>query len=130
MAKLARALILSLLLLSITASVNGYDRLVGGRSEVKDVKKNKEVQELGKFSVEEFNLSQQRQGKVIRNVAFGRLRFSQVLEAQKQVVSGIKYYLTIEATTGENGEIQMFNSIVVVKPWLHSKELLKFAPSE
>ncbi|KDO52834.1 hypothetical protein CISIN_1g035532mg, partial [Citrus sinensis] len=112
MAKLARALILSLLLLSITASVNGYDRLVGGRSEVKDVKKNKEVQELGKFSVEEFNRSQQRQGKVIRNVAFGRLRFSQVLEAQKQVVSGIKYYLTIEATTGENGEIQMFDSIV------------------
>ncbi|CBI17297.3 unnamed protein product, partial [Vitis vinifera] len=33
----------------------GIGRMVGGRTEIKDVKTNKEVQQLGRFSVEEYN---------------------------------------------------------------------------
>ncbi|GAV64583.1 Cystatin domain-containing protein [Cephalotus follicularis] len=104
--------------LSMSGTVEGFGSIVGGRTEVRDVEKNVEVQELGRFSVEEFNRS--RNGGAL-------LRFSRVVEAQKQVVSGIKYYLKIEAT--RNGEISFFDSVVVVKPWVHnSKELLHFTP--
>ncbi|XVE81212.1 hypothetical protein DITRI_Ditri15bG0044600 [Diplodiscus trichospermus] len=116
---------LSLLLvvtMSITV-VNGYGRMVGGRTQISDVKTNKEVQELGRFSVEEYNR---------RNGRFGgkggrELVFSEVVEAERQVVSGIKYYLKIEAS--QNGLTRTFESVVVVKPWLRSKELLNFSPS-
>lgn len=59
----------------------------------------------------------------------GDLRFYQVLEAEKQVVSGMKYYLKIEAFSKTSGEPKVFEAVVVVKPWLRSKQLLKFAPS-
>ncbi|XP_039015822.1 cysteine proteinase inhibitor B-like [Hibiscus syriacus] len=98
-------------------AVEGYGRMVGGRTEVTDVKTNKEVQELGRFAVEEYNL----------NHRIRQLVFSEVVEAETQVVSGIKYYLKIEAT--ENELRKTFESVVVVKPWLHSKELLHFSPS-
>ncbi|GLT71033.1 hypothetical protein SLA2020_430780 [Shorea laevis] len=100
-------------------SAYGYDGMVGGRTEVKDVKTNEEVQELGKFSVHEYNRSLRHRS----NGDGGReLRFVEVVEAQSQVVSGIKYYLKISAT--QNGVTKIFESVVVVKPWVHSKELL------
>nr|WFP52516.1 cystatin [Aristotelia chilensis] len=105
--------------------VEGFGSIVGGRTEVKDVKTNEEVQELGRFSVEEFNRNQ-----IHRMSSNGGqlLMFSQVIEAQKQVVSGIKYFLKIQAM--KNGQTRLFDSVVVVKPWIHnSKELLHFAPS-
>ncbi|KAF8388488.1 hypothetical protein HHK36_027160 [Tetracentron sinense] len=92
---------------------------VGGRTEIKDVKKNKEVQDLGRFSVEEFNRNQKK-----KDLA---LVFSEVVEAQKQVVSGIKYYLKIAAV--QKGMPKTFDAVVVVKAWARSKELLTFAPS-
>ncbi|EOY05085.1 Cystatin domain - like 3 [Theobroma cacao] len=114
--------LLSVITLSFTA-VNGYGTLVGGKTEINDVKTNKEVQELGRFSVEEFNRS--RGG--LRSNGGTELVFSQVVEAQKQVVSGIKYYLKIEAM--QSGLTRTFESVVVVKPWEDSKELLNFSPS-
>lgn len=95
--------------------------MVGGRTEVTDVKTNKEVQDLGKFSVEEYNRSLKHGGNG------GELTFVEVVEAQRQVVSGIKYYLKISAT--EKGVSKVFESVVVVKPWDHSKQLLNFGPS-
>ncbi|PON33441.1 Cystatin [Parasponia andersonii] len=119
------AIVLSLL---FAAAYGGA--LVGGRTAIKDVKTNKEVQELGRFSVEEYNRSQIRRGRRPGNDAgAGDLRFSQVVEAEKQVVSGIKYYLKVLAVA-KTGERRIFDSVVVVKPWLHdSKELLGFTPS-
>ncbi|KAK6266116.1 hypothetical protein QUC31_016953 [Theobroma cacao] len=114
--------LLSVITLSFRA-VNGYGTLVGGKTEINDVKTNKEVQELGRFSVEEFNRS--RGG--LRSNGGTELVFSQVVEAQKQVVSGIKYYLKIEAM--QSGLTRTFESVVVVKPWEDSKELLNFSPS-
>ncbi|KAK7387599.1 hypothetical protein VNO78_28512 [Psophocarpus tetragonolobus] len=101
-------------------------RMVGGRTEIGDVRTNKEVQELGKFAVEEYNRGLKLYNE---NIGIGRekLKFSEVVEAQQQVVSGIKYYLKISAT--HRGLHRMFNSVVLVKPWLHSKQLLHFAPA-
>ena len=111
-----------------------YRGKVGAKTEISDVKTNEEVQELGRFSVEEYNRSlrrqrRQRQYKMMSigdNIG-GELRFIEVVEAQTQVVSGLKYYLTISAT--QNGVSKMFESEVVVKPWVRSKELLNFGPS-
>ncbi|XP_022722329.1 cysteine proteinase inhibitor B-like [Durio zibethinus] len=113
------------LLFVITLSftlVNGYGTAVGGKTKISDVKTNKEVQKLGRFSVEEYNRMQGR----LRSNRGTELVFSQVVEAQKQVVSGIKYYLKIEAM--HNGLSRTFESVVVVKPWVHSRELLSFSP--
>ncbi|XWS09259.1 hypothetical protein CRYUN_Cryun40dG0070400 [Craigia yunnanensis] len=118
-------IVLSLLFvvtLSFTV-VNGYGTRVGGKTQISDVRTNKEVQELGRFSVEEYKRSQGRSKSKGRT----ELVFSEVVEAQKQVVSGIKYYLKIEVK--QNGLTRTYDSVVVVKPWVHSKELLNFSPS-
>ncbi|OIW19156.1 hypothetical protein TanjilG_21012 [Lupinus angustifolius] len=111
-------LLVTLLCLLCTAS---YGRLVGGRKEVANVQSNEEVQELGRFSVEEYNRS------LKLRAAEEEVKFMEVVEAEEQVVSGIKYYLKI--LTLQNGASRMFESVVVVKPWLKSKQLLNFAPS-
>ncbi|KAJ4956012.1 hypothetical protein NE237_012795 [Protea cynaroides] len=106
--------------------------MVGGRTEVKDVKSNKNVQDLGRFSVEEYNKNQRhyRQGQE-RFGERGRvdepLKFKEVVKAQTQVVSGIKYYLTVSVYQG--GIPKTYDAVVVVKPWIKSKQLLNFAPS-
>jgi cystatin-C len=105
-------------------SAYGYDGMVGGRTEVKDVKTNEKVQELGRFSVHEYNRSLRHRGN---GDDCRELTFVEVVEAQSQVVSGIKYYLKISAT--QNGVTKIFESVVVVKPWVHSKQLLNFGPS-
>ncbi|XP_061363775.1 cysteine proteinase inhibitor B-like [Gastrolobium bilobum] len=100
-----------------------YGRLVGGKTEIEDVKTNEEVQELGRFSVEEYNQSAR-----LRRKMEEELEFVEVVEAQQQVVSGIKYYMKISAIQSD-GATRMFDSVVVVKPWLRSKRLLNFSPS-
>jgi len=97
--------------------------LIGVKTEITDVKSNKEVQDLGHFSVEEHN-------RMLRQALKGmaeETKFVEVVEAQKQVVSGTKYYLKISAT--QSGRSVMFDSVVVVQPGLASKDLLSFAPS-
>ncbi|XP_042515080.1 cysteine proteinase inhibitor B-like [Macadamia integrifolia] len=106
--------------------VDGYGGMPGGRKEVKDVKNNKEVQDLGRFSVMEYNKnpSHYRQGQG----AQGPLEFKEVVKAQTQVVAGLKYYLTISVSQG--GVPKTYDAVVVVKPWVHqSKQLLTFTPS-
>ncbi|KAG2721023.1 hypothetical protein I3760_02G061500 [Carya illinoinensis] len=116
-ATLATVAILCVLFVSVYGSAGP---MVGGRTEVTDVKTNEEVQDLGKFSVEEYNRSLKHGGNG------GELTFVEVVEAQSQVVAGIKYYLKISAT--EEGLTKVFESVVVVKPWVHSKQLLNFGP--
>ncbi|GFQ03820.1 cysteine proteinase inhibitor 5 [Phtheirospermum japonicum] len=99
----------------MAAAVGGR---VGGRTQVKNVEGNREVQELGRYCVQEYNRQQQQNRLLV---------FSRVVEAQTQIVSGIKYYLNISARAG--GEPQSFEAVAVVKPWLHSKQLLNFGPS-
>ncbi|XP_043710464.1 cysteine proteinase inhibitor 4-like [Telopea speciosissima] len=103
--------------------VNGYDGMVGGRREVKDVKNKKEVQEIGRFCVEKYNKNQRHYQKRQEYP----LEFKEVVKAQTQVVSGFKYYLTICAF--QDGISKVYDAIVVVKPWIQSKQLITFAPS-
>ncbi|XP_022849348.1 cysteine proteinase inhibitor B-like [Olea europaea var. sylvestris] len=112
------------LLFLVATQANALRGIVGGRTEVKNVKNNKEVQDLGKYCVEQYNSKQ-------KHSANGRklLTFSQVVEAEKQVVSGIKYYLKISTAVYGSGIPKNFDAVVVVKPWVNSKELLNFAPS-
>lgn len=89
------------------------------------MKSNKEIQDLGKYAVDEYNRSPRRLDSPSPPLL---LIFKEVVKAEKQVVSGMKYYLTI-STKSKNGIPKMFDSEVVVKPWDHSKKMLKFAPS-
>ncbi|KAM0932130.1 putative Cystatin domain-containing protein [Dioscorea sansibarensis] len=115
-------------------------RRVGGRTEVRDVEKNMEVQELGHFAVKEFN-------RWRRTCDFDHdhemLLFSRVVQAQRQIVSGIKYYLNVvvkvqaagkdddDGGDGEIGGERVFEAVVVIKPWLDDyKQLLSFKPSQ
>ncbi|XP_062105094.1 cysteine proteinase inhibitor B [Humulus lupulus] len=130
-AKLAIVTVLLSLLVATTSGYGGPGQMVGGRTDIEDVKTNKEVQELGQFSVEEHNRSLIRtlSRRAGNGGAVGELKFSEVVEAQKQVVSGIKYYLKVSAVA-KSGEQRVFDSVVVVKPWMqNSRELLNFAPS-
>ncbi|XP_010243160.1 PREDICTED: cysteine proteinase inhibitor 2-like [Nelumbo nucifera] len=118
--------------LSLRAVV-GIRDIVGGRTDVKNVKCNHEIQKLGRFSVEEFNRRKQQEevvllhGQGTSNSDDGELVFSEVVMAERQVVSGINYYLHIEAL--QHGMTKRFDAVVAVKPWLPSKQLLAFSPS-
>nr|XP_019701838.1 cysteine proteinase inhibitor 4 [Elaeis guineensis] len=114
----SRILFLLLVLSLAVASSAAAFRFVGGRMEVPNVESNKEVQDLGLFCVEEYNHRRRAGGDL--------LTFSRVVAAQRQVVSGIKYYLKIAARDGRE---RTFDAVVVVKPWLQSRSLLSFAPS-
>ncbi|KAK1426359.1 hypothetical protein QVD17_15030 [Tagetes erecta] len=113
----------AIVILMSSFQVNG---MVGARTKVLDVKSNNKIQEIGRYSVDEYN--RLRHSKMTN--ADEGLRFSQVVEAEKQVVSGMKYYLKIEALSKtSHGDPEVFEAVVVVKPWIRSKQLVKFAPS-
>jgi len=123
---MAATLTMLLTFLSVISSAT-CARLVGGKTEIPDVRTNREVQELGRFAVEEYNNGVKLWGNNSDDDEREKLSFSEVVEAQQQVVSGLKYYLKISAT--HRGINKMFSSVVVVKPWLHSMKLLHFAPA-
>ncbi|XP_045816737.1 cysteine proteinase inhibitor B-like [Trifolium pratense] len=111
-------------LLCILSTTSCGRVIVGAKTEITDVTTNKEVQEIGRFAVEEYNYKQG-----LSNSGGGEaLKFVEVVEAEKQVVSGMKYYLNISAVD-HKGVHRMFTSVVVVKPWLQYKKLLHFGPS-
>ncbi|XP_057751445.1 cysteine proteinase inhibitor B-like [Arachis stenosperma] len=119
------AMTLTILLVTVTSlsiGAESYRGMVGGRKEIENVKGNEEVQELGKFSVDEYN-----QRLKLKKEEEEGLEFVEVVGAESQVVAGIKYYLKISAI--QNGSPRMFDSEVVVKPWLRCKKLLNFAPT-
>ncbi|XP_028796020.1 cysteine proteinase inhibitor 2-like [Neltuma alba] len=137
------ATFVTVLLVLVTAS-DGRVMMVGEKTDMGDVRRNKEVQELGRFSVDEYN---ERVGVVVvspkdavfaggdcQNGVLGgrkkKVEFMKVVEAKKQVVVGTKYYLKIWAVD-EKGRYREFDSVVEVKPWLtqNAKQLLSFAPS-
>ncbi|KAF8014160.1 hypothetical protein BT93_H0105 [Corymbia citriodora subsp. variegata] len=113
----------------LAAASGGYvGPRVGGRTAIPDVRSNKEVQDLGHYSVEEYNRMQRRQkGGGGGGGGNGEIVFGEVVGAERQVVAGIKYYLTIEGLQG--GARKVFESVVVVRPWVRSKELVTFGPS-
>ncbi|CAM0905066.1 unnamed protein product [Alopecurus aequalis] len=107
----------------------------GGRTTIKDARTNKEVKSLGQFAVAEHNrrLSQGGQAGNGDPVKV-QLEFTGVAAAQKQVVSGVAYYLKVIArdrSAGAGSGNRPFDAVVVVKAWLKSNpnELVSFMPS-
>ncbi|VFQ93564.1 unnamed protein product [Cuscuta campestris] len=101
---------------------------VGGRSPITDAKSNKQVQELAKFCVAEYNKGL-KEKKAAAGNGGGPITFSEVVKAEKQVVAGMKYYLRITAKTS-GGATKTFDAEVFVKPRATEKELITFAPSK
>ncbi|XP_015691409.2 cysteine proteinase inhibitor 10-like [Oryza brachyantha] len=142
MAASATSLVLLLLLVAggeaVASSSNAPPApavVVGGRTEIRDVGSNREVQSLGRFAVAEHNRRLRHHGGAgagsTADPVAVKLAFVSVVAAQKQVVSGVAYYLKVvarEAHAGA-GAGRPFDAVVVVKPWLKSKELVSFAPS-
>ncbi|KAJ0971892.1 hypothetical protein J5N97_019851 [Dioscorea zingiberensis] len=124
----ARIPLILLLLLAATAlsalSALETDQIVGGRTDIKNVGSNKLVQSLGKFAVENYNRNQEKNKAPPTTL----LSFTHVVAAQSQVVAGTKYYLKIAAEDSHHAR-KVFDAVVVVKPWLKSKELISFTPS-
>ncbi|XP_071719756.1 cysteine proteinase inhibitor B-like [Rutidosis leptorrhynchoides] len=120
---------LSVVIFTIVVLISSFvsDAIVGGRTKVDDVDTDKEIQAIGKYSVQEYNRLR-RSGSQEINDDVGELKFLKVVEAEKQVVAGMKYYLKIEGVSND-GDVKVFEAVVVVKPWLRSKQLVKFAPS-
>ncbi|XP_009588279.1 cysteine proteinase inhibitor B [Nicotiana tabacum] len=106
---------------------NVLGRKVGGRTPIKDVKTNKKIQDLGKYCVEEYNRSLRKYKQILQEDNIEFLSFAEVLEAETQVVSGIKYYLKISAIVS-SGIPKTFDAELVIKPWEEKKELIHFLP--
>ncbi|XP_039133663.1 cysteine proteinase inhibitor B-like [Dioscorea cayenensis subsp. rotundata] len=113
--------VLLLVLCAIASSATAS--IVGGRTEIKNVKSNKMVQSLGKFAVEEYD-----KGVKGGSNAAALVSFSSVISAESQVVAGTKYYLKIAAEDSHHAR-KLFDAEVVIKPWLKSKQLLSFKPA-
>ncbi|XP_031480870.1 cysteine proteinase inhibitor A-like [Nymphaea colorata] len=108
-----------LLLVSLSVFLTGpslCDALVGGKSDIPNVKSNKEVQDLGSWCVSEYNSQQHRS-----------LTFKEVTSGQQQVVAGMNYYLHIQTVDG--GATKYYDAVVWVRAWLSSKQLLSFQPA-
>ncbi|KAK4373855.1 hypothetical protein RND71_004532 [Anisodus tanguticus] len=103
-----------------------FGRKVGGRTPIKDVKTNQKIQELGKYCVEEYNQSLRKYNHIMQKDNIEFLSFVEVVEAETQVVSGIKYYLKISAFS--LGIPKIFDAELVIKSWEKKKELAHFSP--
>lgn len=90
---------------------------MGARTEMKNVESNEEVQELGRLAVEEYN----RMG--VPGEGRQKLHFARVAEAQRQVVSGIKYFLKVVVD-----DERRYDAVVIVKSWVDYRELVSFNP--
>ncbi|KAI3937761.1 hypothetical protein MKW92_030966 [Papaver armeniacum] len=117
------SILLFICFLSSSPSVDalGGKKSVGGKTEIKDVKTNQVVQDLGKYSVTQYNLKFKKGDK-------GSLTFKEVVKAQSQVVSGVQYFLKVSAI--QNGKPKLYDAVVVVKAWQKPSNLLvSFNPS-
>eukprot|EP00252_Welwitschia_mirabilis_P026897 TRINITY_DN8_c0_g1_i1.p1 TRINITY_DN8_c0_g1~~TRINITY_DN8_c0_g1_i1.p1 ORF type:complete len:212 (+),score=37.70 TRINITY_DN8_c0_g1_i1:69-704(+) len=90
---------------------------LGGLREVHGFQNSRDIEDLGKFAVEQYNSKE--------NAA---LSFNRVVKAQEQVVSGTMYHLTIEGNEGN--EPKLYKAKVWVKPWQNHKSLEDFQPAE
>ncbi|KAL5214753.1 hypothetical protein ABZP36_003905 [Zizania latifolia] len=134
-----RLLLLSLLVAAAAAdeykesyaAAPAVGEVVGGRTEISDAGSNKLVQSLGRFAVAEHNRRLRHGGVAARasDPVPVKLAFGRVVAAQKQVVSGVAYYLKVIARDRIAGGDRPFDAVVVVKAWLKSKELVSFTPS-
>ncbi|XP_002976277.2 cysteine proteinase inhibitor A [Selaginella moellendorffii] len=90
--------------------------LVGGWSAIDP--KDPNVVTLAKFAVHEHNK---------KLSGHGTLLYSKLVEAKSQVVSGVMYLLTVEATDSKNS-VCSYEAKVWVKEWENFRRLMSFDP--
>ncbi|XP_020205468.1 cystatin [Cajanus cajan] len=86
---------------------------MGGISQVEGSQNSDTINSLARFAVDEHNKKEN-----------AVLEFVKVVNAKQQVVSGMVYYITLEAKDGEKKNV--YETKVWVKPWLDYKEILEF----
>ncbi|QCE04283.1 cathepsin F [Vigna unguiculata] len=86
---------------------------VGGITDVPGSANSVEIANLARFAVDDHNKKQN-----------GVLEFVRVISAKQQVVSGILYYITLEAKDGETKKV--YKTKVWVREWLNPKEVQEF----
>lgn len=60
----------------------------------------------------------------ISSLQNGLLEFHRVVNTKEQVVAGIMYYITLEATDGDKKKV--YEAKIWVKPWMNFKEVQEF----
>ena len=86
---------------------------LGGITDVPGAANSVEIANLARFAVDDHNKKQN-----------GVLEFVRVISAKQQVVSGILYYITLEAKDGETKKV--YKTKVWVREWLNPKEVQEF----
>ncbi|XP_028082046.1 cysteine proteinase inhibitor A-like isoform X1 [Camellia sinensis] len=100
----------------VEGAANSSKRAIsGGITEVKDAENSLEMASLARFAVDEHNKKEN-----------ACLEFSKVVNAKQQVVAGMMYYITLEATNG--GQKKAYEAKVWEKSWMKFKELQEFKP--
>ncbi|KAL4560555.1 hypothetical protein LXL04_032708 [Taraxacum kok-saghyz] len=88
---------------------------IGGIRDIAD--NGIEIETLARFAVEQHNTKEN-----------SLLKFSRLIKAKEQVVAGMMYYLTLEATNAD-GKVKVYETKVWVKPWMNVKEVQEFKAS-
>ncbi|CAL5353965.1 unnamed protein product [Camellia sinensis] len=100
----------------VEGAANSSERAIcGGITEVKDAENSLDMASLARFAVAEHNKKEN-----------ACLEFSKVVNAKQQVVAGMMYYITLEATNG--GQKKAYEAKVWEKSWMKFKELQEFKP--
>ncbi|KAF4346459.1 cysteine proteinase inhibitor 12 [Cannabis sativa] len=86
---------------------------LGGVRESQSCQNSNDLQDLGRFAVEEHNKKEN-----------AMIEFARVVKSEEQVVAGTLHHLTLEAI--EAGQKKIYKAKVWVKPWLNFKELQEF----
>ncbi|XP_060172518.1 cysteine proteinase inhibitor-like [Lycium barbarum] len=88
--------------------------MLGGITDVPAGSENSvKYQDLARFAVQDFNQKQN-----------ALLEFVKVLSVKQQVVSGMMYYITLEAIDG--GKKKTYETKIWVKEWEKFKEVQEF----
>ncbi|KAG4924005.1 hypothetical protein GYH30_049571 [Glycine max] len=87
--------------------------MIGGISQVEGSQNSATIDRLAHFAVDEHNKKEN-----------AVLEFVKVVNVKQQVVSGMLYYITLEAKDGEKNKV--YETKVWVKPWLDFKEIQEF----
>ncbi|GLT55644.1 hypothetical protein SLA2020_287470 [Shorea laevis] len=85
----------------------------GGVKEVEGSANSVKIENLARFAVAEHNKKEN-----------SALEFKKVVNAKEQVVSGMMYYITLEAMDGDKKKV--YEAKVWEKPWLNFKEVQEF----
>ncbi|XP_022732186.1 cysteine proteinase inhibitor-like [Durio zibethinus] len=86
---------------------------LGGVSQVDGNENSQKMENLARFAVDEHKKKESTM-----------LEFRKVLNVKQQVVSGIMYYITLEAMDGD--KLKIYEAKVWEKPWMNFKELQDF----